>query len=109
MDYRYAIGRFNKNINTNTRQRNVNNYLNMLQTWLLAVSIVAGGVIIFALDWYIRRFERTPISHLVFFLMVGGAYYAEVEGLVGAVVLGVVINGVHAFVARKQSVVSTVP
>ena len=80
----------------------------MLQTWLLAVSIIAGGIVIFALDWYIRRFERTPISHLIFFVMVGGAYYAGVEGLVGAVALGVVINGVHAFVARKRSVVSTV-
>jgi hypothetical protein len=81
----------------------------MLQTWLLAVSIIAGGIVIFALDWYIRTFERTPISHLIFFVMVGGAYYAGAEGLVGAVALGVVINGVHAFVARKQSVVSTVP
>jgi hypothetical protein len=80
----------------------------MLQTWLLAASIVTGGVVIFALDWYIRRFERSPISHLIFFIMVGGAYYAEAEGLLGAIILGVVINGVHAFVARKQSVVGTV-
>ena len=81
----------------------------MLQTWLLVASIAAGGVVIFALDYYIRRHERTPVSYLVFFAMVGVSYYFGLEGLLGAVALGVVINGVHAFAARKLSAAKTVP
>lgn len=72
----------------------------MLQTWLLAAFIVVGGVIVFALDRSIRRHDGTPVSYLFIFVMIGGAYYFELEGLLGAVVLGVVINGVHAFAVR---------
>jgi len=80
----------------------------MLQTWLLAVSIVTGGVVIFAFDRSIRRHGRTPVSYLVFFAMVGAAYYLGLEGLLGAVAVGAIVNGVHAFAARKQRTADTV-
>ena len=80
----------------------------MLQTWLLAVSIVTGGIVIFAFDRYIRRHGRTPVSYLVFFTMVGAGYYFGLEGLLGGVAVGATINGVHAFAARKQSTVEDI-
>lgn len=79
----------------------------MLRTWLLTVSIVAGGIAVFALDRDIRRHGRTPLSYFVFFAMVGAAYYFGLKGLFSAVALGVVLNGVHAFTARKQSADNT--
>ena len=75
----------------------------MLQTWLLAASIAAGGVVVFALDREVRRRGRTPVSYLVFFAMVGAAYYVGLEGLVVAVAIGTLINGAHAVAARNRS------
>lgn len=81
----------------------------MLQTWLLAASIAAGGVLIFALDCYIRRHGRTPINHFVFFAMVGGAYYFGLEGLGGAVAIGMLLNGAHVVAVRNRGAATTVP
>jgi hypothetical protein len=81
----------------------------MFQTWLLAASVVAGGVVIFGLDRYINRHDGSPVSYLFIFPIMGGAYYFGSKGLLGAAALGVVINGVHAFVVRKQSDDNTVP
>jgi len=81
----------------------------MLQTGLIVASIAAGGIVVFALDRYIRSHKRTPVNYLVFFAMVGASYYFGLEGLLGAVVLAVAINGVHALAARKQSAAKTIP
>jgi len=81
----------------------------MLQTWILAAFIAAGGVVIFVLDRDIYRHQGSPVSYLFIFAMVGAAYYFGLEGLLGAVVLGIITNGIHAFATRQQSTAETAP